>query len=161
MKRREAPAPRARSALEGGLRDRGWQPGENVRFEHRFADSQSDIPRLAASLVAARVDVIVASTPLVIAAAGSATTEIPIFVTLRYGGLIAMLALMHRLPALFGCRDSVEAGGLASYGPGLFATQRHAASFVDRILRGARAGDLPIERPPPQGVHVAYPRGRP
>jgi len=69
------------------------------------------------------------------------------FATFRYGGLIAVLALMHRLPALFGFRDSVEAGGLASYGPDLFAMVRRAASFVDRILRGARAGDLPIEQP--------------
>ncbi len=69
------------------------------------------------------------------------------FATSRYGGLIAVLALMHRLPALFGLRDPVEAGGLASYGPDLFAMLRHAASFVDRILRGARASDLPIEQP--------------
>ena len=260
------PAPLAapyRAALEAGLQDLGWLPGRNIAFEHRFPDGPADFPKLAASVVAARVDAIAAMTNPVVAAAASATVDIPIvgvyttdpvragfamslarpaknitgltmdsspevygkqlellrqmvprarrvqvlrnpdwygtlnqqiysttvekaarslqleiyfsdvrnatdieqafrtgiqrapsaiyampeLVTFRHGSLIAQLATQHRLPSIFGFREPVEAGGLASYGPNLVAMPRYAASFVDRLFRGARAGDLPFEQP--------------
>jgi putative ABC transport system substrate-binding protein len=52
-----------------------------------------------------------------------------------------------RLPAIYEARNFVDAGGLASYGPDLRATYRRAADYVDRILRGARPADLPVEQP--------------
>ena len=67
--------------------------------------------------------------------------------TFVHGPLIAKLAAKQQLPAIFGFREAVEAGALASYGPDLVAMPRHAASFIDRLLRGARASDLPIEQP--------------
>jgi putative ABC transport system substrate-binding protein len=57
------------------------------------------------------------------------------------------LAAKGRLPAMYGIREAVEAGGLMSYGasnPDLF---RRAASYVDRILKGAKPADLPMEQP--------------
>ncbi len=60
---------------------------------------------------------------------------------------IAGLATNARLPTIFFSRPSVEAGGLLSYGPDLVDNYRRAAVFVDRILKGAKPGDLPIERP--------------
>ena len=57
------------------------------------------------------------------------------------------LAAKYRLPASYELKDYVEAGGLLSYGPNINEMWRGAASYVDRILKGARAGDLPIERP--------------
>jgi len=57
------------------------------------------------------------------------------------------LATKHRLPTIVGSREYVEAGGLASYGPDYPDQFRHAANHVDRILKGARPGDLPIEQP--------------
>ena len=60
---------------------------------------------------------------------------------------LAELALRHRLPTMHGVRESVEAGGLLSYGPRLADGPRRAAVFVDRILKGAKAGDLPVEQP--------------
>jgi putative tryptophan/tyrosine transport system substrate-binding protein len=60
---------------------------------------------------------------------------------------IADLALMHRLPAVYGMSDHAEAGGLLAYGPSVLERYRRAAIFVDKILRGAKAGDLPIEQP--------------
>jgi putative ABC transport system substrate-binding protein len=68
-------------------------------------------------------------------------------VTFVHGALIAKLAAKQRLPAIFGFREAVEAGALASYGPDLVRMPRHAATFVDRLFRGARASDLPIEQP--------------
>jgi len=60
---------------------------------------------------------------------------------------LAQLALQHRLPALFGPRHFAEAGGLMSFGANLAELLRRAAHQVDRLLRGARAGDLPVEQP--------------
>jgi putative ABC transport system substrate-binding protein len=60
---------------------------------------------------------------------------------------IAELATMNRLPAMFSIREYVEAGGLMSYGESFREFFRRAASFVDKILKGAKAGDLPFEQP--------------
>jgi len=58
---------------------------------------------------------------------------------------IAALALAARLPSIYAWRDHVEAGGLASYGVHMNENFRRAADFVDKILRGAKPADLPIE----------------
>lgn len=60
---------------------------------------------------------------------------------------IAALAAQYRLPAVYGSRDLMEASGLMSYGPSLPAMFRHAASYVDRIFKGAKPADLPVEQP--------------
>jgi putative ABC transport system substrate-binding protein len=60
---------------------------------------------------------------------------------------IVELAARHRLPAVYEFRLFVELGGLLSYGPESFERFRRAAAYVDRILRGARPGDLPVEQP--------------
>ena len=60
---------------------------------------------------------------------------------------IAELALKYRLPSLFLLRAHVEAGGLMSYGTDLMDLYRRAGGYVDKILKGARPADLPIEQP--------------
>jgi putative ABC transport system substrate-binding protein len=60
---------------------------------------------------------------------------------------IAAFAAEQRLPGLYAIRDVVEAGGLMSYGPSVPAQFRQAAKYVDRILRGAKPADLPVEQP--------------
>jgi putative ABC transport system substrate-binding protein len=57
------------------------------------------------------------------------------------------LALGARLPTIHGLREYVEAGGLMSYGPNLPDLLRRAADYVDKILRGAKPGDIPVEQP--------------
>jgi putative ABC transport system substrate-binding protein len=66
---------------------------------------------------------------------------------LHHRALIMDFATRHRLPGVHAYRELVEAGGLMSYGPSYADMHRRAAYFVDRILKGAKAGDLPVERP--------------
>ena len=60
---------------------------------------------------------------------------------------INTFALVARLPTMYGLREPVEAGGLMSYGPNVTDLYRRAAEFVDKILRGANPGDIPVEQP--------------
>jgi putative ABC transport system substrate-binding protein len=57
------------------------------------------------------------------------------------------LAAKYRLPAMYSFDGSVHAGGLISYGPSLIDLYRRAATYVDKILKGAKPGDLPVEQP--------------
>jgi putative ABC transport system substrate-binding protein len=69
----------------------------------------------------------------------------PVFTVNR--ARLAELAAKARLPAIYGIRESPEAGGLMSYGPDYFDLSRRSASYVDRILKGAKPAGLPIEQP--------------
>ncbi len=60
---------------------------------------------------------------------------------------LAELALSHKLPSLFGPKHHVEVGGLMSYSPDRADLWRRGAIYVDKILKGARPGDLPVEQP--------------
>jgi putative ABC transport system substrate-binding protein len=60
---------------------------------------------------------------------------------------LSILAVDARLPTIHGNRENVEAGGLMSYGPNLPDLHRRAAEFVDKILRGTKPGDIPVEQP--------------
>ena len=57
------------------------------------------------------------------------------------------LAAKNRLPAVYTSREYVDAGGLMSYGPNQAELYRRAATYVDKILKGAKPGDLPVEQP--------------
>jgi putative ABC transport system substrate-binding protein len=74
--------------------------------------------------------VLVLSTPLFIAGANQ----------------LAELAKKHKLPTMFAARAYVEAGGLMSYGPDRADLFRRAATYVDKILKGAKPADLPVEQ---------------
>jgi len=69
----------------------------------------------------------------------------PVFIS--HQKKIGDLAAKYRLPAVSGTRDQVEAGGLASYGPSFADMYRRTAYYVDRILKGAKPTDLPVEQP--------------
>jgi putative ABC transport system substrate-binding protein len=74
--------------------------------------------------------VLVLSTPLFIGGAGR----------------LAELAVKHKVPTIFGSREHVEAGGLLSYSPDRADLYRRAASYVDKILKGANPADLPVQQ---------------
>lgn len=64
-----------------------------------------------------------------------------------YGDLLLTLAARHYLPALYEFRDFVEAGGFMCYGADNREVYRRVATYVDKILKGARPADLPVEQP--------------
>jgi putative ABC transport system substrate-binding protein len=244
-------------AFRRGLADLGWVNGQNISIEYRWAEGDlGRHPRLAAELVALKVEVIVLAGPAAARAAMQATRTIPIVAAVvgdpvaagfatslarpdgnltglawqssdlvtkqlqllqemvpkatrfnalghpatpaartaveaaaralgvklevidvsvpeavpgafeatqrgRAEGLIVLpspmfyaerrrlaeLAARHRLPAIYEVKEYVHVGGLASYGPSFPEMYRRAATYVDRILKGARPGDLPMEQP--------------
>jgi putative ABC transport system substrate-binding protein len=67
--------------------------------------------------------------------------------TQTYRQTIAQLALDHRLPSIYASREFVKVGGLMTYGPSYPDLYRRAAAYVDKIVKGARPGDLPVEQP--------------
>jgi putative ABC transport system substrate-binding protein len=248
----------AQSALKDTLRQLGWIEGQTVRFEGRFSADYRELPRLAAELVRAGVDVIFARNAPSVRAAMSATQTIPIVMVsgdpvsagfvaslARPGANVTGLAIMqtelsgkrleilrealpaarriavlvnptnpsapamlreteararalgllavrfeattpdqlvaavaeaardradaltvlgdpmfnrnsrrlveavakHRLPAVWEWREIVVAGGLMAYAPRLQDLHRRAATYVDRILKGAKPSELPVEQP--------------
>jgi putative tryptophan/tyrosine transport system substrate-binding protein len=60
---------------------------------------------------------------------------------------ISKMALELRLPTIYAYRDYVESGGFVSYGPNISAMFRRAAELIDKVLRGTKAGDIPVEQP--------------
>ena len=100
-----------------------------LRFEVRGAD---DIERAFAAMRSER--------PGALIFAGDAIFNVHL-------KLIVALAAKSRLPALYGGRPAVDAGGLMSYGTNFDDLFRRAAAYVDKILKGAKAADLPIEQP--------------
>jgi putative tryptophan/tyrosine transport system substrate-binding protein len=78
-------------------------------------------------------------------AQGLVVTSDGVYVAL--GKNIAESAIKHRLPAIFAFREQVQAGGLLAYAAKITDLSRRAAFFVDRILKGAKPADLPIEQP--------------
>ena len=71
----------------------------------------------------------------------------PIFNSMPRRARILMLAERNRIAAIYDSRDFVESGGLMSYGPDITDMYRRATAYVDKILKGAKPGDLPIQAP--------------
>ena len=114
-----------------------------------------DNVRAAAAKVSIEIVSVEARTPLEIESAftamvGSRSEAViigvtPLFVQQQHQ--IAELAAKHRLPSISGNRGYAEAGGLMSYGQNIAANLRRAATYVDKILKGANVGELPVEQP--------------
>ena len=107
------------------LQQLGWTAGRNVRIDYRWgADNAVRTRKYAAELVALEPDVLLCGgTP----------------------ALILALAARHRLPTIYPARFFAASGGLISYGPDRVGQYRRAAAYVDRILKGEKPADLPIQ----------------
>jgi putative tryptophan/tyrosine transport system substrate-binding protein len=71
---------------------------------------------------------------------------VPSPLSTSYRATLAELALQHRLPGMFGHKDYVDAGGLMSYGADIDDLNRRAAVYIDKILKGTKPADLPVEQ---------------
>jgi putative ABC transport system substrate-binding protein len=80
-------------------------------------------------------------------ARAGALTVLPSTMFLNERRRLVDLAAKNRLPTVFPSRESVDAGGLMSYGPNIADNFRRAATYVDKILKGAKPADLPVEQP--------------
>jgi len=112
----------AQAAARGlGLSVRTFKVGEAVEYENAFRTAQSE-------------------------RAGAIQVLPSPFFNAQREQLIGFAA-KYRLPAMYEFKDYVQDGGLMSYGPDINSMFRNAAGYVDRILKGARPADLPIQRP--------------
>ena len=113
-------------AAEAAARERGWKL---LSLEIRGAGEIEDALRAA---IGARAGTLLVSAPGILFPNAQRFAE---------------LAAKSRLPAMYVLREYVDAGGLIAYGPDIKDIWRRAAVFVDKILKGARPGDLPVEQP--------------
>jgi putative tryptophan/tyrosine transport system substrate-binding protein len=120
------PTPATLKAMEAPARTLGVTV---VRFDAR---GPGDLEGVFAAVTRARSDALV-------------VTGGPVHFNMRTQ--VAQLALRHRLPSISPTTEDVEAGGLMSYGASLNDQWRRAAAYVDKILKGAQPGDLPVEQP--------------
>jgi len=131
-----------------------------VLWQSGFMDERTDREMLKAADVAARalrvrLQVVEARVPGDIDRAFSkmtgeradALTVLPSAMLFTERRRLVDLAAKHRLPAVYVQREFVDAGGLMSYGPNLADLFRRAATYVDKILKGAKPADLPVEQP--------------
>jgi putative ABC transport system substrate-binding protein len=103
-----------------------------VRLQPSQVRERNDLDRAFKDMVRERADaVLVAQDPVLFSARSH----------------VVLQAATYRLPAMYGNTEYVEVGGLMSYGPSIAHQFRRAATYVDKILKGAKPGDLPVEQP--------------
>ena len=145
-------------AFRNGLRDLGYVEGKNIVIEWRFADGKLDrLPAQAAELVRLKAEIIVSAGSTPTRNARAATSTIPIFMSNDNDPVgdgfvpqrvqLAELAVKNRLAVMYSNSQYVEAGGLMFYGANVLDLDRRAATYVDKILKGAKPADLPVEQP--------------
>jgi putative ABC transport system substrate-binding protein len=129
-----------------------WHPGDYGEQTERHMLKEADV---AARALGVRLQVVEARGPedfdrafsdMTRARAGAVTVQSTNIFLLERRRLVE-LAAKNRLPAMYLAREFVDAGGLMSYGPNVADLFRRAATYVDKILKGARPADLPVEQP--------------
>jgi ABC-type uncharacterized transport system substrate-binding protein len=129
-----------------------WQPG--AFGEGTEKDMLKEV-EVAAPALGVRIQFVEARGPAdfdrafsdMIRARAGALTVLPSTMLLSERKRLVDLTAKNRLPAVYASREFVDAGGLMSYGPNLADMFRRAATYVDKILKGAKPGDLPVEQP--------------
>jgi ABC-type uncharacterized transport system substrate-binding protein len=152
-------------AFEEGLRDRGYVPNRNLMIEYRTSSDKPELtPEVIDELVRLNVAAhVLGATPLSFevrrpeefegAFASMKREHIDGLVVLpdsfffNHRTRIVELETRNRIPAMHDTREYVDATGFMSYGPSLADLWRRAAGYVDKILKGAKPGDLPVEQP--------------
>jgi putative tryptophan/tyrosine transport system substrate-binding protein len=123
---------------------------KTTNYEYFLRSAKAVAPSLAIDLVPSPIENAADIERVIEAfarAANGGLVVLPDNTAITHRDLIIALAARHRLPAVYFNRLFVAAGGLMSYGTDLVDTFRQAASYVDRILRGAKPADLPVQTP--------------
>jgi putative ABC transport system substrate-binding protein len=129
----DVPGTQIGTVQEGGARNVDNAAALLGMKVHRFSIREpKDLASALATMVKEKTDALIVRTDALLVA---------------HYGEIARFAVQHRLPTIGGAELFVEAGGLLAYGAKVVETYRHAAVYVDKILRGAKPADLPIEQP--------------
>jgi putative ABC transport system substrate-binding protein len=116
-------------------------------FLREFRAAPASLPvELSASPVHSEAEIETAITTLASEPAGGLIVPPDVFINTRRRLIMAM-AERHRLPAIYGFRQFVTEGALISYGPDTVDIVRRSAAYVDRILKGAKPADLPVQAP--------------
>jgi len=129
-----------------------WQPGDVPESTAKDLRTEAEV---AARALGVRLQVVEARGPTDFDRAFSAMTKahvdalsvLPSAMLFSERGRLVDLAAKYRLPAVYPWREGADAGGLMSYGPNLPDLYRRAATYVDKILKGAKPADLPVEQP--------------
>ena len=143
-----------------GLKETGYIEGQNVAIELRWADGQtSRLPEMVADLLRRHGAVLVTGggeAPVeqlddafaaIVKEKPDALLILADRVFLHNRKRMMEFATQQRLPSVNAYRELVEAGGLMSYGPSYEDLHRRAAVYVDKILKGAKPADLPVQQP--------------
>ena len=129
-----------------------WQPGGRGERTDRDMVKAAEV---AARALGVSVQVVEARDPAdfdrafsdMTKARADALTVLTSATLIGHRNRIVDLAAKNRLPAVYPWKEAVDAGGLMSYGPDLADNYRRSATYVDKILKGAKPGDLPVEQP--------------
>jgi putative ABC transport system substrate-binding protein len=125
-----------------------WNPAEaNTQSLYTSKEAARTLGLQLRVIEAATPDQIDAGLNEAIAVGAEALVVIPAEMFWEHRGQIVSLAAEHRLPAIYPEREYAGDGGLLAYGPNVPDNFRRAAAYVDKILKGAKPGDLPIEQP--------------
>jgi hypothetical protein len=128
------------AAFLQGLQELGWTVGRNVRIDYRWGAIDADRSRRHAAELVAAVTAFAGGSNGGLIVTGSTLAAV-------HRELIITLAARHQLPAVYPFRYFVTGGGLISYGPDNIEPFRRAAGYVDRILKGEKPADLPVQEP--------------
>jgi putative ABC transport system substrate-binding protein len=129
-----------------------WEPGAYVELTERDILKETEV---AARALGVRLQFVEARGPAdfdrafsdMTRARAGALTVLPSTMFIIERRRLVDLAAKNRLPSVYTSREYVDAGGLMSYGPSIADLFRRAATYVDKILKGAKPGDLPVEQP--------------
>jgi putative tryptophan/tyrosine transport system substrate-binding protein len=126
-----------------------WNPNDpGARFSLKETEAAGAALNVALTSIEVRtVDGFEDAFHAATAAHADAVVVLPAPLMSRNSERLAGLAIQNRLPAIFYDREAVKAGGLISYGANIAGVYHRAAYFVDRILKGAKPADLPVEQP--------------
>jgi ABC-type uncharacterized transport system substrate-binding protein len=142
-----------KQALPGVSRVAGlWHPGA---FSERTMSDMRTETEAATGTLGVRLQLVGVSGPdefdrafsTIIRERAEALLVFPSTMLFAEGKRIVNLTAKHRLPSMFNAREFVDLGGLMAYGANLIDLNRRAATYVDKILKGAKPADLPVEQP--------------